>query len=108
MTKLKKIIAIVLLCCIIVGLNVLPKKTMTAHASDSEEPSLMYYASKQELMTAFTPKSDGTADNIAMLKYGNKSVSPWYILGKDSGISGDNIVLFEFEPCLRESFKSSE
>ena len=61
------------------------------------------YVTKDELMTAFEPNADGTETNYGKLVFGkNSSGTPqeWYILGKDSGVSGDNTILFAASPIV--------
>ena len=66
------------------------------------EPSVTAFAAKDQLMTAFTPDSNGNATNIGKLVFGKKSdgatSQEWYILGKDSGVSGDNTIIFATSP----------
>ena len=62
------------------------------------------YVTKDELMTAFEPNADGTETNYGKLVFGkNSSGTPqeWYILGKDSGVSGDNTILFAASPIAK-------
>ena len=65
-------------------------------------PSVSAYASKAQLMDGtFAPNSKGTADNIGKLVFGKNSSGTsqeWYILGKDSGVSGDNTIIFATSP----------
>ena len=60
-------------------------------------PSLSSFATKDQLMTEYMTGSDGKATNIGKLVFGkNKDNEPqeWYILGKDTGVSGDNVAVF--------------
>ncbi len=60
-------------------------------------PSVTAYATKEQLMNSFIPNSDGTAENIGKLIFGKNSdgdAQEWYVLGKDTGVSGDNTVIF--------------
>ena len=62
------------------------------------------YVTKDELMTAFEPNANGTETNYGKLVFGkNSSGTPqeWYILGKDSGVSGDNTILFAASPIAK-------
>lgn len=64
-------------------------------------PSVSTYATKTQLMNAFTPGKDGTASNYGKLVFGkNSSGQPqeWYILGKDTGVAGDNTIIFAASP----------
>ena len=51
------------------------------------------YVNKEQLMNSFKPYSNGTAVNYGKLVFGKKSdgttAQEWYILGKDTGVSGD-------------------
>ena len=51
------------------------------------------YVTKEQLMNSFKPYSNGTAVNYGKLVFGKKSdgttAQEWYILGKDTGVSGD-------------------
>ncbi len=67
-------------------------------------PSITAYAAKEQLMNSFTPDSNGTAVNIGKLIFGKNSdgdAQEWYILGKDSGVSGDNTVIFASSPIIK-------
>ena len=67
-------------------------------------PSITAYATKEQLMNSFTPDSNGTAVNIGKLIFGKNSdgdAQEWYILGKDSGVSGDNTVIFASSPIIK-------
>ena len=62
------------------------------------------YVTKDELMTAFEPNANGTETNYGKLVFGkNSSGTPqeWYILGKDSGVSGDNTIIFAASPIAK-------
>ena len=68
-----------------------------AASGSGTEPSVSAYATKEQLMTAFIPDSEGNATNIGKLVFGkNSSGNPqeWYILGKDEGVSGENTIIF--------------
>ena len=71
------------------------------------KPAVAYYATKEQLMDdTFAPDADGKPKNIGKLEFGNrkegKSWIPqtWYVLGADSGIEGDNTVVFAAEQML--------
>ena len=62
------------------------------------------YVTKDELMTAFEPNANGTETNYGKLVFGKNSSGTsqeWYILGKDSGVSGDNTILFAASPIAK-------
>ena len=65
------------------------------------EPSVTAYATKDQLMTAFNPDSNGNATTIGRLVFGKNSsgnAQEWYILGKDTSVSGDNTIIFAASP----------
>ena len=65
-------------------------------------PKVLVYATKEQLMDGtFAPIEDGTADNIGKLVFGNNSggtPQEWYILGKDTGVTGENTIIFAASP----------
>ena len=78
--------------------------TVQAATGSGTEPSVTAYATKAQLMTAFTPDANGTATTKGKLVFGKNSsgeAQEWYILGKDSGVSGDNTILFAASPIAR-------
>ena len=75
-------------------------------------PSVSAYATKDQLMgNTFAPNADGTANNIGKLVFGKNSEGSsqeWYILGKDTGVSGDNTIIFAASPIATgQQFNSS-
>ena len=75
--------------------------TVQAATGSGTEPSVTAYATKDQLMNAFKPNSDGTATTKGKLVFGQNSRSgaqQWYILGKDTGVSGDNTIIFAASP----------
>lgn len=76
--------------------------TVQAATGSGTEPSVTAYATKGQLMTAFTPDANGTATTKGKLVFGKKSdgttAQEWYILGKDTGVSGDNTIIFAASP----------
>ena len=86
--------------------------TVQAASGSGTEPSVSAYATKEQLMTAFTPDSNGNATTIGKLVFGKNSsedAQKWYILGKDSGVSGDNTIIFAASPiATRQKFNSGE
>ena len=79
--------------------------TVQAATGSGTEPSVTAYATKAQLMTAFTPDANGTATTKGKLVFGKKSdgttAQEWYILGKDEGVSGDNTIIFAASPIAR-------
>ena len=87
----KRILSIMLAICMVITL--VPQTAFAAGETDST-PSLSAFATKAQLMYAF---SSNDADNKGKLVFGKNSegkVQEWYILGKDSGVSGDNTMIF--------------
>ena len=75
----------------------------TVHAAGST-PSVTTFATKEELKTRFD--CDGENDTVGRLCFGKNTAGEpqvWYIVGTDSGVSGDNIVLFAASPILGTS-----
>ena len=87
----KRIISIMLAICMV--LSFVPITAVAAGGA----PSLSSFATKDQLMTEYMTGSDGKATNIGKLVFGkNNDNEPqeWYILGKDTGVSGDNVAVF--------------
>ena len=86
--------------------------TVQAATGTGKEPSVTAFATKDQLMTAFNPDSNGNATTIGRLVFGkNSSGKPqeWYILGKDKGVLENNTILFATSPIAREKqFNSSK
>lgn len=79
--------------------------TVQAATGSGTEPSVTAYATKDQLMTAFNPDSNGDATTIGKLVFGKNSSSvaqEWYILGRDTGVSGDNTIIFVASPIARK------
>ena len=75
--------------------------TVQAATGSGTEPSVSAYATKDQLMTAFNPDSNGNATTIGRLVFGKNSsgnAQEWYILGKDTSVSGDNTIIFAASP----------
>ena len=79
--------------------------TVQAATGSGTEPSVTAYATKAQLMTAFTPDANGTVTTKGKLVFGKKSdgttAQEWYILGKDEGVSGDNTIIVAASPIAR-------
>ena len=85
--------------------------TVQAATGSGTEPSVTAYATKDQLMNAFKPNSDGTATTTGKLVFGHNSSSnaqEWYILGKDTGVSGDNTIIFAASPIATEQAFNSD
>ena len=77
--------------------------TVQAATGSGTEPSVSAYATKTQLMDGtFKPGANGTATNYGKLVLGKKSdgttAQEWYILGADSGVTGDNTIIFAASP----------
>ena len=83
--------------------------TVQAATGSGTEPSVTAYATKDQLMTAFNPDSNGDATTIGKLVFGKNSSSvaqEWHILGKDEGVSGDNTIIFAASPiATKQAFE---
>ena len=101
---LKKGMAMALSLAMVIGLD--PSfawNLTTVHAAEaSSEPGVSVYAAKEQLMdNTFAPDADGNATNIGKIKLGKNSdgnVQEWYVLGRDTGVSGDNTAIFSASP----------
>lgn len=101
---LKKGLAMALSLAMVIGLD--PSfawNLTTVHAAEaSSEPGVSAYAAKEQLMDGtFAPDADGNATNIGKIKLGKNSngdVQEWYVLGKDTGVDGDNTAIFAASP----------
>ena len=102
----KKGMAFVLSLAMAAGLvSAMPGGISTVRAASGRGtggvPSVSAFATKTQLMNAFTPDSEGNAANIGKLVFGKNSkrnAQEWYILGKDDGVSGDNTIIFAASP----------
>ena len=75
----------------------------TVHAAGST-PSVTTFATKDELQKKFD--CDGENDTVGLLRFGKNAYDEpqtWYIVGTDTGVAGENIVLFAAEPILGKS-----
>ena len=95
----KRILSIVLTLCMV--LMFVPQ-TVFAEGETSSTPSVSAYATKEQLMDGtFAPDSNGTATNKGKLVFGkneNGNEQEWYILGRDTEVSGDNTIIFTASP----------
>lgn len=77
--------------------------TVQAATGSGTEPSVTAYATKDQLMTAFNPDSNGDATTIGKLVFGKNSKGnpqEWYILGADRKVSEgtNNTIIFAASP----------
>ena len=97
-----KILSDLLVFGMVAGLvPAIPGGTVHAKAADVSEPGVAVYATKEQLMTAFTPDENGTNANVGKLLFGKNAsgtAQGWYILGKDNGVQGDNTIIFAASP----------
>ena len=112
----KKGTAVALTAALLAGLvPALPGAAVSVKAAGgtTKSPSVSTYATKDQMMNGtFKPNSEGSAWNYGRLLFGKNSrggAQQWYILGKDSGVSGDNTILFATSPIAKDKkFNSSE
>ena len=109
----------IFLLTLLMVITLLPVNTLADEDTYSKKPDLSVFATKDDLMTKFTPNSTtGTSDNIAKIKLGrdatNASLIEWYVLGKDDGITNDegkvidNTVIFSVDTLYRNQIPFSE
>lgn len=95
----KRILSIVLTLCMV--LMFMPQMVF-AEGETSSTPSVSAYATKEQLMDdTFAPDSSGNAANYGKLVFGknkNGNEQEWYILGRDTEVSGDNTIIFTASP----------
>lgn len=114
--RFKKGTAVALTAALLAGLvPALPGAAVSVKAAGgtTKPPSVSTYAMKEQMMDGtFKPGADGTATNYGKLVFGKNSsgaAQEWYILGKDSGVLGDNTILFATSPIAQEQkFNSSD
>ena len=111
----KKGMAFVLSLAMVAGLVLamsVGANTVQAATGSGTEPSVTAYATKDQLMTAFNPDSNGDATTIGKLVFGKNSSSvaqEWHILGKDEGVSGDNTIIFAASPiATKQAFEDDD
>ena len=95
----RRLLSIALAICMV--LTLVPSAAFAATGTNNT-PSVATYATKQQLMDdTFAPDSNGNETNIGKLMFGkNSSGQPqeWYILGKDTGVTGNNTIIFAASP----------
>lgn len=100
MRRVKFIRGMVLVIVVLMLVGLLPTaSTKLVFAGNQLEngnvPSVTTFATPDDLMTVFD--LDGTDDTVGKIIFGKNErgeAQEWYIAGKDSGVSGDNITLF--------------
>lgn len=106
MKKLK-----IFLLTLLMVITLLPVNTLADDDNSSKEPDVSVFATKEQLMDGtFAPDSDGVAKNIGKIVFGINAANitqEWYILGKDTGVSGDNTIIFAASPiAILQKFSS--
>ncbi len=94
---IKKAIKYFLIFTIIVDFMPVLYDSDIVSATEDNTPSSTVYATKEELMNAFTPDENGVSNRFGKIAFGREADDEpiqWYILGRDSGVEGDNIMLF--------------
>ena len=110
--KFKKGTAMLLAYTMTAGLmTVMPQSAIPVKAAGTA-PRVSAYATKEQMMDGtFAPDSSGNATNIGKLVFGKNSsgtAQQWYILGKDTGVTGDNTIIFAASPIASgQKFNSS-
>ena len=92
--KMKKDFAMFMVMLMVIGtLQLQPGNTVVVNAEMNPGINLVYYKTKKVLMEYYNPDY-GMMEG--KLKFGTNKGLPitWHILGKDSGVSGDNIAIF--------------
>lgn len=101
----KKVISSVMVSMMLASiLQCLPEITLKANAATSG-PSTASYATKSQLMTSYDADPNTVNKGEMNLLYGGgdgttiegrdaKSWTPWMIVGSDSGVQGDNLLIF--------------
>lgn len=83
-----------------------PIQVRASSTTGGNEPSVTAFATKEQLMTQFTlANSDNTQNTVGYINFGKDesgNTVKWYIVGKDAGITGDNVVLFASDLLVRQ------
>ena len=112
MKKLK-----IFLLTLLMVTTLLPVNTLADDDNSSKEPDVSVFATKQQLMDeTFAPNENGVPKNIGKIVFGKNtkidgpftSVNPqeWYVLGADSGVIGDNTVIFAADNIRNSPFSN--
>ena len=112
MKKLKIVILTLLMV-----ITVLPVNTLADDDNSSKKPDVSVFATKEQLMDeTFAPNENGVPKNIGKIVFGKNtkidgpftSVNPqeWYVLGADSGVIGDNTVIFAADNIRNSPFSN--
>ncbi|MDD6525851.1 MAG: hypothetical protein PUF67_06430, partial [Firmicutes bacterium] len=92
-------------------ITLLPVNTLADENNSSKEPDVSVFATKEQLMDGtFAPNEKGVPENIGKIVFGINAANitqEWYILGKDTGVSGDNTIIFAASPiAIYQKFSS--
>ena len=112
MKKLK-----IFLLTLLMVITLLPVNTLADENNSSKEPNVLVFATKEQLMDGtFAPNENGVPKNIGKIVFGKNtkidgpftSVNPqeWYVLGADSGVIGDNTVIFAADNIRNSPFSN--
>ena len=112
MKKLK-----IFLLTLLMVITVLPVNTLADDDNSSKKPDVSVFATKEQLMDeTFAPNENGVPKNIGKIVFGKNtkidgpftSVNPqeWYVLGADSGVIGDNTVIFAADNIRNSPFSN--
>lgn len=80
-----------------------PGAVSEVQAATAGTPSVTVFATKSQLMKNFD--LDGKKDTVGKITFGKNDSGKkqdWYIAGKDSKVSGDNVILFAASPFLKK------
>ena len=87
--------AALLIISLLLLITILPVSIYAEGEDTPDTPDVSVYATKEQMMDdTFAPNADGTAENIGIIEFGGNGNLQWYILGKDTGVNGENTVIF--------------
>ena len=109
--------AALLIISLLLLITILPVSIYAEGEDTPDTPDVSVYATKEQMMDdTFAPNADGTAENIGKIVFGKNtkidgpftSVNPqeWYVLGADSGVIGDNTVIFAADNIRNSPFSN--
>ena len=104
---MRKGTALLLASALVLGLTTaLPGISTKARADEATAPSVTAYATRDQLMDSFNPGS-GTLGKLYLGKNESGSKQAWFILGKDTGVSGKNTAIFAASPMTEGAFNEN-
>ena len=106
--RTRRLLAVFLCVCMMLTIMpAMPGNIVNVKAA-GKTPSVTAYATKTQLMDGtFAPDSEGKSTTVGKLVFGkNSSRNPqeWYILGKDTVLSGDNTIIFATDTIKNQQF----